>query len=221
MKIKISRELLDFIFIHLSFVVICISIILIPVPDYMGINLFILVVIYNVIFPIFGYLRKYSEWIAIWLFIFLISLFQIWPDWFLSAELGILVFPEDDFIKIGTVSLYMAGLWTIPLFLIIFIGLRIRERYSRSITYIIVGLLSLLIFRLSEQLMWMLDSWYAQNIAMIGHLAVYIIFPEILLGLSTYYGYVLLQKKKSAQNSSCFYYNALISWECFILLFFN
>jgi hypothetical protein len=43
---------------------------------------------------------------------------QIWPDWFLSAQLEILVFPEDGLFKIGTVSGYMLFLWAIPFFII-------------------------------------------------------------------------------------------------------
>jgi hypothetical protein len=195
MKLKISKEYLDFLIIHSAFVLICIVVLIIPLTGYMGIKLLILVVVYNVMVPVYGYVRKYSEWINIWLFAFLLSLFQIWPDWFLSAELGILVFPDDGFIKIGTVSLYMAGLWTIPLFLIIFAGLKFNQRYSKSITYLIVSLLSLMIFGLAEQTMWMLQSWYAQNVVMIGHLALYIIIPEIILGLTTYYYFNLIREK--------------------------
>lgn len=194
MRLKISKSLLDFLIIHLFFVIICISILVIP--GYIGIKLFILVIIYNIILPVYGYLRNHSEWVNIWFFVFLLSVFQIWPDWFLSAELGILGFPEDGFVKIGTVSLYMVGLWVIPLFIIIFVGLKAQERYSRSKAYLIVSLLSLIIFGLAEQTMWMLQSWYAQNVTMIGHLAVYIIIPEIILGLSTYFCYEQIQDKK-------------------------
>jgi hypothetical protein len=196
MKLNISKEILDFFIVHLAFVIICIIILIIPITGFMGVKLFILVVIYNVIVPVYSYLRKYSEWLNIWLFAFLLSLFQIWPDWFLSAELGVLVFPEDGFIKIGTVSLYMAGLWAIPLFLIIYTGLKINKRYSQPITYLGVGILSLLIFGLAEQTMWMLQSWYAQNVIMLGHLALYIIIPEIILGITTYYCFILIQEKK-------------------------
>ena len=195
MKIKILREILDLLIIHLVFVLICFIVILIPFTSYMGIKLFLLVVIYNIMLPVFGYLRKYSEWINIWFFVFLISLFQIWPDWFLSAELGILVFPEDGFIKIGTVSLYMTGLWVIPLFLITFVGLKIQEHYSKLISYSSVCILSLLIFGIAEQSMWVLQSWYPQNVYLIGHLAVYIIIPEIILGMSTFFSFILIQEK--------------------------
>ena len=61
----------------------------------------------------------------------------------MSAELKILVFPEDGLFKIGTLSGYMLFLWAIPFFIIIFLGHCIQEQYSDEITYISVGLVSL------------------------------------------------------------------------------
>jgi len=163
-------------------------VLIIPIPIAIGIKLFILVAGYNLLIPLVGLFRKYSEWVKLWVFVFLISLFQIWPDWFLSAQLNILVFPEDGLFKIGTVSGYMAGLWAIPLFLLCFIGLKLQENFSRFTALIVVGLISLSIFVFSEQTMWMLQSWYPQNVTLLfDHLAVYIIIPEVILGLSTFY----------------------------------
>ena len=195
MKLKISKNIQDFLIIHLVFVAICVLVLLLPTAVSIGIKLFILVVIYNIVIPLFGYLRSHSEWINIWLFVFILSLFQVFPDWFLSAELNILVFPEDGFIKIGTVSLYMAGLWAIPLFLIVFIGSYLQEKQSMLRVYLVVAFLSLIIFGLAEQTIWMLESWYAQNVIMIGHLALYIIIPEVILGITTFYGYTLILDK--------------------------
>jgi len=163
-------------------------VLIIPIPIAIGIKLFILVAGYNLLIPLVGLFRKYYEWVKLWVFVFLISLFQIWPDWFLSAQLNILGFPEDGLFKIGTVSGYMAGLWAIPLFLLCFIGLKIQENYSRLKALIVVGLISFTIFVFSEQTMWMLQSWYPQNVTLLfDHLAVYIIIPEVILGLSTFY----------------------------------
>jgi len=182
---KLTR---DFIIVHLIFIGLCLVVLLIPIPIAIGIKLFILVASYNLLILLVGLFRKYSEWVKLWVFVFLISLFQIWPDWFLSAQLNILVFPDDGLFKLGTVSGYMAGLWAIPLFLICFIGLKLQEKYSYCKTLIAVGLISLTIFGFSEQSMWMLQSWYPQNVTLIfDHLAVYIIIPEIILGLSTFY----------------------------------
>ena len=178
----------DFIIVHLIFIGLCFAILIIPIPIAIGIKLFILVASYNLLILLVGLFRKYSEWLKLWVFVFLISLFQIWPDWFLSAQLNVLVFPEDGLFKIGTVSGYMVGLWAIPLFLICYIGLKLTEIYSHSKALIIVGLISLNVFGFSEQTMWMLQSWYPQNVTLFfDHLAVYIIIPEIILGLSTFY----------------------------------
>ena len=183
--IKMTR---DFIIVHLIFTGLCFAVLIIPIPIAIGIKLFILVASYNLLIPLVGLWRKYNEWVKLWVFVFLISLFQIWPDWFLSAQLNILVFPEDGLFKIGTVSGYMAGLWAIPLFLICFVGLKLKEKCSHFKTLIAVGLISLTIFALSEQSMWTLQSWYPQNVTLIfDHLAVYIIIPEVILGLSTFY----------------------------------
>ena len=77
MNITISKKVQDFLIIHLVFAAICVSVLLIPPSGYIGIKLFILVLIYNLIIPLFGYLRNHPEWISIWLFVFILSLFQI------------------------------------------------------------------------------------------------------------------------------------------------
>ncbi|GAG92489.1 unnamed protein product, partial [marine sediment metagenome] len=94
----------DALLVHLVFIFACLAIILLPIGIGIGVELFILVILYSLLIVIVGLLRGYKEWIYIWGFVFLISFFQIWPDWFLSAELNILVFPEDGLFKIGTVS---------------------------------------------------------------------------------------------------------------------
>ncbi|NVM17121.1 MAG: hypothetical protein HWN80_05345 [Candidatus Lokiarchaeota archaeon] len=178
----------DFIIIHLIFTGLCIAVLLIPFPIAIGIKLFILVISYNLLILLGGLIRKYNEWVKLWIFVFLISLFQIWPDWFLSAQLNVLVFPEDGLFKIGNVSGYMAGLWAIPLFLLCYIGLKVKENYSPAKTLVVVGLISFGIFVIAEQTMWMLQSWYPQNVTLfLDHLAIYIIIPEVILGLSTFY----------------------------------
>jgi len=183
-----AKSTRDFIIVHLIFIGLCFAVLIIPIPIAIGIKLFILVAGYNLLIPLTGLFQKDYEWVKLWVFVFLISLFQIWPDWFLSAQLNILVFPEDGLFKIGTVSGYMAGLWTIPLFLLCFIGLKLQENYSQLKALIVVGLISFNIFVFSEQTMWMLQSWYPQNVTMFfDHLAVYIIIPEVILGMSTFY----------------------------------
>ena len=184
----------DFVIVHLIFSIICGIVLFLPgIP--IGIKLFILVIIYNIMVPLIGIWRKYTEWINLWVFSFILSMLQLFPDWFLSAQLNVLVFPEDGLFKIGTVSGYMLFLWAIPFFIILFIGYRVSENASERSTYIIVALISLLIFGVSEMTMWTIGSWYAQNVTLVGHTAIYIIIPEVILGISAYWSYKMIQEK--------------------------
>lgn len=182
----LTRSEKDAILIHGVFTLLCGIVVFVFREIPIGRRLLFLVVVYNMGMLAWGILRKDAKWRDLWIFTFVLSLFQVFPDWFLSAQINILVFPEDGCFKIGTVSGYMAGLWTIPLFIILFTGERVSERISRPAAYGGVALLSLLIFGGSEAFLWMLPSWYAQNVTMIGHVAVYILIPEIILGVSAY-----------------------------------
>ena len=183
-----TRAEIDALLFHLGFAVVCVPVLLVPGPG-MGVKLFILVLAYNILLPLVARVRGHAEWIELWLFALVLSIFQVFPDWFLSAQLGVLVFPEDGFVKIGTVSGYIAGLWAIPVFIILYAATRVGERLSARAAYGAAAGLSLAIFGLSEETVWMLPSWYARNVRMIGHTAVYIVFPEIILGLSCVYAY--------------------------------
>ncbi len=179
----------DALIIHGVFALVCAFVLIVPAAPKIGIRLLALVIIYNLIMPLWGLIRRDRNLINLWLFSLILSLLQVFPDWFLSQQLNVLAFPKDGCFKIGTVSLYMAGLWAIPIFIIVFIGERVYVRYSKRAAYAVVALISLILFAGSEQTLWMLPSWYAQNVLMIGHVAVYIIVPEILLGLAAYFAY--------------------------------
>jgi hypothetical protein len=198
MKEKIKKSGNLFLLFHLIFILI--TIIALLVPSFLlkiGIKLFILVLIYNLSAWLIGVLNQDSLWTRIWLFSFLISIFQVFPDWFLSAELNVLVFPEDGLFKIGPVSGYMVGLWTIPLFIIIYTGVKCKETLTDKKAVFIVLLLSLLIFGTSEATIWVIGSWYPQNVTtLFNHIALYIIPPELILGFCSYYIFLQIQNKK-------------------------
>ncbi|NHJ12884.1 MAG: hypothetical protein EAX95_04370 [Candidatus Thorarchaeota archaeon] len=195
MKTIGEPETKDLILVHIAFSIICIVAFLMPLPAEIGLRLFILVVVYNVLIPLSAYVRKHLNWIPLWGFSFILSVFMVIPDWYLADVLGALVFPPDGFPKIGAVSSYMAGLWAIPIFIILFVGNEMRSRKSEKWGYLAVSLLSLLIFLVAEETMWMLPSWYAVGVTMIGHVAIYIIMPEILLGVSTLMCYLNVRNR--------------------------
>jgi hypothetical protein len=195
MKLSLTPEERDAIIFHAAYSALCLPVLLIPGLA-IGIKLFILVVAYTVALPVTAKLRNYDLWINIWLFAMIMSVFQVFPDWFLSRQLGVLVFPEDGFLKIGTVSGYMAGLWTVPIFIIVYVSRRVSERVSARAGYWTAALLAMVIFVASEETVWMLPSWYAQNVAMAGHIAVYIVIPEMILGVSCLYAFEQIKEKR-------------------------
>jgi hypothetical protein len=173
-----------FIAFHAVFSLICAIVVFVPMAA-MGTKVLGLVVLYNGALPLYGIVIKNSEWPRIWLFSFILSIFQVFPDWFLSAQLGILVFPDHGPWSIGTIAGYMAGLWT---------G-RVRERSSTGMAYISAALTALVIFGMSEAVAWQLPLWYARDVMMWGHTAVYIIIPEVILGLACLYGYNSVKRR--------------------------
>lgn len=179
----------DAIVVHAIFALICAILLLFDLKQAIGIRMMALVVIYNLIMPLWGLFRRDREWLKLWLFSFILSLLMVFPDWILSRYLDVLVFPPDGLFKIGTVSAYIAGLWTIPVFIIVFISERMYIRYSTKTAYLAASLVSFLIFTLSDQFFRLLPSWYFQNVSMIGHVPVYGIVPKILFGVTAYFAY--------------------------------
>lgn len=155
-----------------------------------GWKFFNLTILYHLTFSIFTYTFRLFTPFQIWKFLLPLSILMVFPDWFLSAVLKILVFPEDGFYKIGTVSGYMAGLWSIPLFFTVYTGLKLEERSVSIIgTCFWVGILSLAIFGGSEATLWTLGSWYATGVKMWNHIALYVLIPELILGVTAYLAY--------------------------------
>lgn len=176
----------DALIIHGLFALLCFIVLILPIRIGAGVKLFILILVYNISMAGYGILKKDNEWFGIWLFGMILSMFQVFPDWIIADILKAIVFPQDGLFKIGPVSGYMAGLWAIPIFIIIFTGEKIRARISRPAAYVTAGTIAFLVFFISEQTVWLIPSWYAVNVKMIGFSAVYIIVPEIILGTGAY-----------------------------------
>lgn len=195
----------DLILVHLIFSLLCVAVLTLFSTVAIGLRLLILVMSYNVLIPLMGKMREHSDWVRIWIFVIPLSILQVLPDWYLAAQLDVIVFPDSGFLSIGTIPIYMAGLWAIPLFIILYVGDRINQKESLGITYLIVAVLSLAIFGISEEMLWALPTWHAQNVTMIGHVAIYIIIPEILLGVMSFLGYNQTMEKQWWHRIVCAY----------------
>jgi hypothetical protein len=185
-EIKTQKPFLAF---HLIFTALSILILVLPMGVASGIRVALLVLLYNLSFPFWAKRNQFEDLFQLWSFLLPLSIFQVFPDWFLSAQLKILVFPADGFWKIGTVSGYMAGLWVLALMPVLYVGLEMQKKYSLLFAYFSVGFLALVIFGIAEETMWMIPIWYAQNVWMIGHTAIYVLLPEVILGMVAFYAF--------------------------------
>lgn len=108
----------DAVLLHLLFTALAVIGVLAPVGP-LGWRLIALVVLYAGLMLAAAMTRR-PEFKSVLRFLMPLSVFQVVPDWFLSQQLQILVFPDTGGPRIGTVPACMAGLWTIPLFIALF-----------------------------------------------------------------------------------------------------
>jgi hypothetical protein len=177
---KINRADQDLILVHAFwgfFTAFCLSATTLP----LGWRIFMAVVGYHIILPLFARQVKYTGWLQLWQFLLILSILQVFPDWYLSNILGVLRFPDTGSPAIGGVPLFMAGMWTIPLFVVVYLGRRIQGKA----TFWLVSLATGLLFIGSEAILPSLPIWQAINVTKFGEVAVYIALPEILLGITT------------------------------------
>jgi hypothetical protein len=184
--------------IHIIFAVLAAITLLVTIPTAtVSGKMLVLVLIYNGLIVVEFYTKGYEDWKSIWVFAFIMSLLMVFPDWYLAETLGALQFPDDGFPMIGgSIPLYMAGLWSIAFFIILFIGQEVQSRKSEGIAYGLVSVFSVMIFVLAELTLVYLPSWTATVIGMTGNLAWYIVIPELFLGLSAFVCYNIVKGKK-------------------------
>ncbi len=180
----IDKSILDLLGVHIIFAVVTAALLLLPLGLSINVLLLVAVVFYNVLIPMIAKLRNHEEWLEIWIFVAMLSVLQIFPDWFLAEGLGVLNFIDKSPPMVGAVPLYMGGLWAIPLFVIVYTGSRARETRGETAGYFVVAILSLAVFGLAEATMWMLGSWETLAQVVVANVALYILVPEVILGLT-------------------------------------
>jgi hypothetical protein len=186
----VSNSDRDFIVLHIMFGAVVGAALALP-ADVLprGWAIFLALVLYNGGLPVYGLYRGYREWFSLWAFAFPLSLWQVFPDWFLSAGLGSLVFPDLGAAYIGTVPVYMALMWTVPVMLLLFFGRRVVAGWSAVKLYVALALLSGLIFGISEATLWMIPIWKAQNVLAYFNAAPYVLLAEFLIGPAAFYAW--------------------------------
>ncbi len=141
-----------------------------------------------------------------------ISLFQVFPDWFLATELGSIVFPDTGGIRIDdAIPLAMAAMWVVPLLVIVLVA---RDTLLRG------AIVSAMLFLVTELLAPVAGLWEpAGGARELAGAALYVIPPEALLGAAAVYAVRVAGDRTwptrivAAAAVSIFYTGALaISW---------
>ena len=170
---------------HGAFVLACLPLAALPASQ-RGFGILTLVVLYNLAFPVVARLAGYDDWWRRWCFLAPLSALQVLPDGFLTTVLGVLEFPSPGVPKLFGVSVFMAGMWTIPLMIVTTIGDWVARLRSLAVARWVVAMVSLLLFVGSEAVLWRLPIWRAVGVTTLGHVALYVVLPEVVLGLATF-----------------------------------
>lgn len=115
-----------------------------------------------------------KQWLSIVTFVWPLSVFMLFPDWFLSAVLGVLEFTDDGAPRVDTINLAMAGMWCIPLFVSTYVGHRAAARRQRRLQKksaegaFVAGVTGLVIFCSSEYLAPTLGLWHPIEVGFSG-----------------------------------------------------
>lgn len=176
-----------------------------------GQSLLWLTVGYHVLLPAWSLLRGHSEWLWLWLFLLPLSAAQVLPDWALVEVTQTLVFPDHGLYRIGgAVPVCFLGLWTPALFPIVLLAQASRQ------PYFVAGALSLALFAFWEWAAVPLQIWEPRNVTMVNGVAIYVLLPEVLLGMATLHAYrrlrdaSLLQRVTGALGVPVLYAGALL-----------
>lgn len=178
------------VYFHLAFTALAVLVLIAPIPLSMGWRMFLLLLVYNTSLPLIGRRLGHERWVDLWTFVLPLSVLQVFPDWFMSSVLGSLVFPDTGFPFIGTVGAYMALMWSIPLFVILFTVWRLRKRITPLSAYVLAVVLTIIVFGIAEATLWVIPIWYAApHILAPLSVAIYVILGEAFLGVAAWYAY--------------------------------
>lgn len=124
-----------------------------------------------------------------------LSVVMVLPDWFLSAVLGSLEFPDTGGPFIGTVPLFMAGMWTIALLPIVLVGALVAQRVAladgggtRSLAAgsAAAAVAGLVFFWAAELVAPSIPIWQPVDVPMFVGVAAYVLLPEAVLSAASF-----------------------------------
>jgi len=171
--------------LHGAFGVVVVLVLLLPVAA-TGVEVLGLVIAYNIAVPLLA--RRWRDddlWVT-WAVLAPMSVLMVLPDWFLSAILGSITFPDTGSPYVGTMPVFMAGMWTIALLPVMMLGRQVEAGRAAPAAFTAVTLAGLALFTVAEWLAPTIPLWEPIGVTEVLGVAVYVLAPEAALCLATY-----------------------------------
>jgi hypothetical protein len=162
------------------------AVFLTALPAPLGWRILLATLAYHVALPVFARWRRRPDWIALWVFLLPLGVMQILPDWYLVNRPGVLVFPDTGSPVVGTVPWFMAGLWVVALFPVLWLADAADSRRGAGAGVVTAALASSAMFTAAEATLWAVPIWHARDVPQTAHVAHYLLWPELALGLSAW-----------------------------------
>lgn len=170
---------------HGCFAIVAALGLLVPVGS-LGIRVLVLVIGYSVgIVTLARVTHDHFLWLS-WATIAPLSLLLIFPDWFLSAVLGTIEFPDTGSPYVGTMPIFMAFMWTVALLPVMLLGSYVDFRRGLAAGLLVAVVTGLGLFVAAEYAAPLVPFWYPVNVITVGGVALYVLLPEAALTAATY-----------------------------------
>lgn len=170
---------------HVIFAVVAVGALLLPIGE-LGGRVLVLVIGYNVALPVtarrIGDERLWHTWTVL----APMSVLMLLPDWFLGAVLGSIVFPDTGSPYVGTMPLFMAGMWTIALLPVCMLARQVEDGRGTRAGFVTAAVAGLALFTAAELLAPSLPLWEPVGVTQAAGVALYVLLPELALCLATY-----------------------------------
>jgi hypothetical protein len=174
---------------HAVFFAVALVAVAVPAGPTTGWRIALLVGGYHAASVAFAWQRGHRRWLRLWWFAAVLSVFQVLPDAVLADGLGTLRFPEDGFPDLGPVTGYMAGLWAIPVVVIVAVADAVGRRRGERASWVAAVVAAAVVFGLAElTLTTLLPIWEPVGVTTVGGLALYILPAELFLGVAVLAG---------------------------------
>ena len=170
---------------HGAFGLITLAVLLMPVGQ-TGVKVLLLVIGYNVALPWAAQRTGDRTLWRMWTVLAPMSVLMVLPDWFLGAVLGSIRFPDTGSPFIGTMPIFMAGMWTIALLPVCLLARQAEDRRGITLGFVTAGAAGLALFTAAELLAPTIPLWQPVGVWMVGGVAPYVLLPELGLCLATY-----------------------------------